>query len=145
MKAILMLIVFFVATSEARAKCDGHTKPVQGCMFTLKDLEREQSKLNQVDDSFNLKSSLKNLFSGVNGKLLAFDHLVMGRYTLKIDMTSTKVNVTLNGRPARDTEMCFKVCPGKKSITWFNDERGEFRKIANGLSVGGYKFLIEEN
>ena len=55
----------------------------------------------------------------------------------------------LNGEKIEGAKLCFEACAlgdGKKNhvtpITWYHPEQGEIRKISQGLSVGGKKFLM---
>jgi len=135
-----MAVALFSIGAQAQSRCE-RVREVRGCVSSFSDLDRHQKQMDKVDKSIQLRQSVTGVFKDVNGKDLVLTYF--GRHELRIDFTSREVAVTYNGERTNDVSLCYEACPGEGKITWYNDKHGEFKRIKNGLSVGGYEFKID--
>lgn len=126
--------------AHAQSRCE-RVREVRGCVGSYADLDREQKKMDQLDPQIQLRKSVTGVFKDVNGKDLVLEYF--GRHELRIDFTAKAVAVTYNGEKTRDVKLCYEACPTEGKVTWYHDKHGEFKRIRDGLSVGGYEFKID--
>lgn len=124
---------------QAQSRCE-RVREVKACVSTTSELDRYQRQISSSDSSIKLRQSLNSVFQSINGRNLVLYYL--GRHDLKIQFKGDDVTVVFNGEVSNDVKICFEACPGEGKVAWYSDTHGEFKKIRNGLSVGGYEFKV---
>lgn len=137
---LVTVLVGMGLQAQAQSRCE-RVREVRGCVGSFADIDREQKKMDELDKSIQLRKSIQGVFKDINGKDLVMSYF--GRHQLRIDYNSKNVAVTYNGEKTSDVKLCYEACPTEGKVTWFHDKHGEFKRIRDGLSVGGYEFKID--